>query len=44
VTPERVIITKTTYPKPKGVAWNHVSRKMPKERPLLKVVSKRKKI
>ena len=42
VTPNRVIITKTTHPKPKGVVWNHISSKMLDEIPLLKVLVKEK--
>jgi 5-formyltetrahydrofolate cyclo-ligase len=43
VTPKRVIETKTTHPKPKGIMWNKITNKMLDEMPILtKLVKKGK--
>jgi len=35
VTPKRVIETKTTHPKPKGIMWNKITHKMLNKMPIL---------
>jgi len=42
ITPERIIETKTKYPRPKGIFWKKVTEKMLQDIPVLKKLKEMK--